>query len=454
MKPKIEILDAVHCRADKALRLEIYNALSFKDVGFRPARFGMKSKVSTRSFIDKRSGLFLTGLLPRVKTFLKNRKIKFAVSKSPIEKLDVRKYSIQAPLRPYQNSALLKIISVQRGVIKAPTGAGKTFIVLAACSVFRDYRILFLCHTKDLLQQTTEEVNTHLPEMRLQIIGGGRSKEFDEDADIVLATIQSFAKIDPVLYMDYFGVVVVDEAHHVNDRDGQFGKVVQHCLTPVKLGLTATLPEKKKDKMALEGIIGPVLYEYATDDAIEDGFLAVPKITMIPIPITTSISLNKKYRDLYIHGIMENRVRNGKIVQLTADRVHDGKSVLIMVKEIDHGELLEALLKKAKIKSTFVRGSTEGKVRNDTKKLLASKKIKVVISTAVWREGINIPSLDVVLNACGGKSEIMTLQSIGRGFRATDEKDKVEVIDFLDPYKYLAEHTIMRLNVYYREKWI
>lgn len=454
MKPTIEIIDAVHCRADKTLRQEIYNSLSFKDVNFRAARFGTKSKVQTRSFIDKRSGLFLTGLLPRVQSFLTNRKIKFKTTKSPIEKVQASKYDMKAVLRPYQETALLKIISHQRGVIKAPTGSGKTIIVLAACSVFRDYRILFLCHTKDLLQQTIDEAKIFLPQMRLQIIGGGMSREFDEDADIVLATIQSFAKIPPENYMDYFGAIMVDEAHHVNDRDSQFGTVVQHCLAPVKLGFTATLPEKTKDKLALEGIIGPVLSEYTTEDGIKDKFLAKPKITMIPIPVSPSIALNKKYKDIYKEGIVNNRIRNGKIIQVTADREHKGKSVLIMVKEVEHGKTIEALLKKSEVKCVFVWGSTEAKARKETKTALSSKKIKVVISTAVWREGINIPSLNVVLNACGGKSEVMTLQVIGRGFRTTNKKDSVELIDFLDPYNYLAQHTILRLNVYYRENWI
>jgi len=454
MKPIIEILDAVHCRADKTLRLEIYNSLSYKDVNFQPARFGTKSKVQTRSFIDRRSGLFLTGLLPRVQTFLTNRKIKFKTTKSPIEKVQTSKYSMKAVLRPYQKTALQEILSKQRGVVKAPTGSGKTIIVLAACSVFRDYRILFLCHTKDLLQQTTDEAKKYLPEMRLQIIGGGMSKEFDEDADIVLATIQSFAKIPPENYMDYFGAIIVDECHHVNDRDSQFGIVLQHCIAPVKLGFTATLPEKTKDKLALEGIIGPILSEYSTTDGIKDGFLATPKITMIPIPTTQSISLNRKYKDIYKEGIVNNRLRNGRIIQATGDRVANGKSVLIMVKEVEHGDIIHDLLKKSKIKSVFIWGSTKGEQRKETKMALSNKKIKVVISTTIWREGINIPSLDVVLNACGGKSEVMTLQAIGRGFRTAKGKDSVELIDFLDPYRYLAEHCIQRLNIYYKEKWI
>jgi superfamily II DNA or RNA helicase len=54
------------------------------------------------------------------------------------------------------------------------------------------------------------------------------------------------------------------------------------------------------------------------------------------------------------------------------------------------------------------------------KNKLINKEVRCVIATTVWREGIDIPSLDCVINAAGGKSEIMTLQGVGRGLRKTD----------------------------------
>jgi len=376
------------------------------------------------------------------------------VSKNPIEKLRHSKYDLDIVLRKYQTKSLRRIIFSQRGVILSPTGSGKTFIILAACSVFRNTPILFLCNTKDLLAQMVEESQIHMAHLRPQIIGGGMSRVIDHNADIIMSTIQSFSKINAMDYSDYFGMVIVDECHHVNSRSCQFGEVVQSMLAPVKLGFTATLPEGRKEKLALEGIIGPVLYEYTTKEGIKSKVLAEPKITLVPVARTKMVGQYHKYRDLYTHGIVNSRVRNGSIVQIVHNRVEQQKSVLIMIKDIDHGDILRSLLRRARVKVAFVQGSTASVLRKETKVALSSKKIKVVISTAVWREGINIPSLDVVVNACGGKSEIMTLQAIGRGFRVTDEKSQVEVVDFLDPYRYLAEHTIQRLAVYYREGWI
>ncbi len=53
-------------------------------------------------------------------------------------------------------------------------------------------------------------------------------------------------------------------------------------------------------------------------------------------------------------------------------------------------------------------------IRDTIQMDLNSKKLMGVVCTTAWKEGINIPSLDVIINAAGGKSEIATLQNLGR----------------------------------------
>ena len=49
------------------------------------------------------------------------------------------------------------------------------------------------------------------------------------------------------------------------------------------------------------------------------------------------------------------------------------------------------------------------------------------------------------------KSEIATLQALGRALRRHDSKQKVFVYDFLDKEKYLADHSRARKRHYKRE---
>ena len=126
-----------------------------------------------------------------------------------------------------------------------------------------------------------------------------------------------------------------------------------------------------------------------------------------------------------------------------------------MIKEIDHGGNLMEVAKIMGLKDIlFIQGATKGEQRKEVKRALQSKEVKAVIVTVIWREGVNIPSLDCVVNAMGGKSEIATLQAIGRGLRTYKEKKEVEIVDFVDCHKYLSQHFTMRLSIYLENNWL
>jgi len=60
------------------------------------------------------------------------------------------------------------------------------------------------------------------------------------------------------------------------------------------------------------------------------------------------------------------------------------------------------------------------------------------------------------VNASGGKSEILTLQSLGRGLRTVPGvKDDVVLVDFFDPSnRYLVDHFGHRVSLYFEEGWL
>jgi len=99
-------------------------------------------------------------------------------------------------------------------------------------------------------------------------------------------------------------------------------------------------------------------------------------------------------------------------------------------------------------------GSTNKSRRIKVKKQLLDKEIYIVICTRVWKEGINIPTLDHVILASGMKDEKQVIQALGRGLRVTEKKTRVKLTDFLDPYRFLSEHSIARLHIYRRNKWM
>ena len=74
-----------------------------------------------------------------------------------------------------------------------------------------------------------------------------------------------------------------------------------------------------------------------------------------------------------------------------------------------------------------------------------------LIGTKILQTGVNIEEITHFINARGMKSEIATLQALGRALRKHNTKDKVYVYDFFDQEKYLVDHSIER-EKHYREE--
>jgi superfamily II DNA or RNA helicase len=72
----------------------------------------------------------------------------------------------------------------------------------------------------------------------------------------------------------------------------------------------------------------------------------------------------------------------------------------------------------------------------------------------VWREGLNIKSLNAIIIAGGGKNEKDLIQACGRGARKDEGKDEFVIVDFIDSAKYLSQHFCERLGVYVSKGWI
>jgi len=461
-KPQITILDSVHCKADKRARRLLLPILQYEATSWKRGKYGNKEMRSSISYLitgrKGTSGTFLTGLLPMVKKVLGD-KINI-VGKEEIIKPCQRPILKGIILRPDQRKTFRAIRLYPRGRIVNFTGSGKTIIGLGIMSMYSNCRRLFLVHTKTLLSQTRKSMIKRLG-IDPFIIGGDSGKPNwkkikKTKSPIVLAMIQSFSNIPVKTYINFFDVTIIDEEHHVNKKKSMYGKVMQNNLSPIRYGLTATKPTTKKELLLNEGLIGPTITTLTVQEGIKIGIAAKPKINLIPVKLDPKINeaSKNKYSLFYQYGIVENRLRNMLIVNEVKKNIKNKETTLIIIERTDHGIILKNILKLKNIKAPFVYGDTENYVRDRVKDRLQDGIVKVVICSKIWREGINIPSLNNVVNACGMKEEKLVIQAAGRGLRSTKTKKTMTITDFLDPYRYLAEHAIARIAVYIDQGWM
>jgi superfamily II DNA or RNA helicase len=108
----------------------------------------------------------------------------------------------------------------------------------------------------------------------------------------------------------------------------------------------------------------------------------------------------------------------------------------------------------------YVDGDTDEKLREEYKERMSTGENKVLVATfGTFSTGISINNLHNIFLVESYKSEILIKQSLGRGMRKMDGKDKVNVIDFVDDFStpryknYLVKHGEARIQIYKNEKF-
>lgn len=170
--------------------------------------------------------------------------------------------------RPYQAEALAAWQgSGGRGVVVLPTGAGKTFLATMAVQAFGLWTLV-LVPTLDLLAQwrTALAEGLDVPAGEIGVVGGGER----EVRPLTVITYESAAR--HLRLATRFGLLVADEVHHLPAT--AYRRIAQGAVAPYRLGLSAT-PERADDgHLALDELVGPVVYRRAPDDLARTGHIS------------------------------------------------------------------------------------------------------------------------------------------------------------------------------------
>ncbi len=452
---KIKIKNPVWMQAQgKEAREILLPCLRYEKEFWRQSQYSKKRSTYKASLIDK-EGYFLAGFKDRIQKYTDGNNVKVKwIQENPF--FSAHPGTPRLPnltLRSDQINIIKKATSSCRGVIKAPTGIGKTVLAMGFLSCFSGPRTLFLVNELTLLEQTYEAMKKQ-NFYNVGRYGGGRL-ENDPYYGIIVSTVQSWVRLDPKRYVDAFDIIIVDECDQGMSEDSQLYKILTNSLADIRIGLSATLPQKEENRLYLEGLLGPVIGEMTTQEGINLGLLAKPKVTFVPTVYNSEIYSIQTYTKAYEKGVVDNPSDNRLVVLTAMDRVQKGKTVLIFVTQVEHGKNLAKIAERLSFPIPFVWGGTESEERQAMKKGLQDRELKCVIANKVWDRGINIPSLDVVINAARGKSDTLTEQRDGRGLRIFEGKTEMEIVEFVDvSNRYLSSHFAFRLNFYTKKGWL
>ena len=334
-------------------------------------------------------------------------------------------------LRPYQEEARQAVESqwekgLKKTLLVLPTGCGKTivFAKVAEDQVRHGSRVLILAHRGELLEQAADKIGKAT---RL----GCAVEKADQTCigswfRVVVGSVQSLMREKRLSQFpeDYFGTIIIDEAHHC--ISGSYQKVLGHFPEARVLGVTAT-PDRG-DMRNLGEVFESLAYEYTLPRAIREGYLSPIKAMTIPLKLDLSgVALQSgdfKAGDLataldpYLYQIA------GEMAKYCRER----KTVVFLPLVKTSQKFRDILLEKG-FRAAEVNG--ESKDRAEILEDFDQGKYNVLCNSMLLTEGWDCPSVDCVVVLRPTKVRSLYSQMVGRGTRLHPGKEHLLLLDFL-----------------------
>lgn len=333
-------------------------------------------------------------------------------------------------LRPYQQEAKESVFQewgkVDRTLLVLPTGCGKTIVfakVTEDC-VRQGKRVLILAHRGELLEQASDKI--------AKATGLKCATEKAEETclgswfRITVGSVQSMQREKRLVQFpgDYFGAIIIDEAHHCIS-DG-YQKVLQHFPGAKVLGVTAT-PDRG-DMRNLGQYFESLAFEYTLPKAIKEGYLSPIKALTIPLKL-----------DLSGVGIQSGDFKVGEVAtaldpylyQIAEEMaVHcQGRKTVVFLPLVKTSQKFRDILLEKGFRAAEVNGDSQ--VRAEILAAFDHGDYNVLCNSMLLTEGWDCPSVDCIVVLRPTKVRSLYSQMVGRGTRLHPGKDHLLLLDFL-----------------------
>ncbi|WP_394538810.1 DEAD/DEAH box helicase family protein [Lysobacter enzymogenes] len=373
-----------------------------------------------------------------------------------------KRHEVKSAKWRHQIQALETFISKTNGILAMATGTGKTRTALSILAELRargaiKSAIITMSGT-DLLGQWRKELlkRSPFPAVYCAFADYKEQQQFINDPTeaLLLVSRQMLAKVLSRLPSEMVSeaIIICDEVHGLGS-DG-LAKALAGRIKPFKyrLGLSAT-PEREYDpegNQFIEGEVGPVIFEFGLEDAIERGILC--ELDYAPLPY----ALSDEDRQA-IHAIIRSHHarsmagehpspeelyrRIASVRKCTATKLapfyeylkaNPGvlERCLIFVENREYGLKVQELVLgfNARIHTYYAA--------DDQKQLETFSKGSVACLITCHRisEGIDIKSVNNVVLFSSSRARLETIQRLGRCLRIDDANPdkRALVVDFVE----------------------
>ena len=326
----------------------------------------------------------------------------------------------------------------RRFILKAPTGAGKTFLASEIIKRFYNKKkVIVLCHRLVLLEQLEKALSQDHSIRKLSV--SEVSIAFD-GYDILLSTNMRAKDIlaDAIPMAD---LVIVDEAHRISPNGRGYKVIIDNFKENGKddarfMGLTAS-PERRTGDQR---------------DQLHLAFDSIIDCADIQNLINEEILVPPIYKPYFVHDLdlKDIDISSGdfpttKLASAIVKSSMIEYSVYIYMKERENvkpkpisawfcpdvsvAEVTLENIEKMGITCAIVTAQTPLAERMNVLEEHEKGKIEAVVSVGVLLEGWDNPNCNIIVHLRPTLSKVLWGQSVGRGLRSAKNKEKCIVID-------------------------
>jgi superfamily II DNA or RNA helicase len=360
-------------------------------------------------------------------------------------------WKFQGELREVQETAVRAMLAEDQGVLCAPPGAGKTVMGCALIARART-SALVLVHRAVLVDQWRATAMQFLGLKRKEIgIWRGPTPRLTRRLDI--AMLPSLTRVeDLATALAGYGVVIVDECHHVPATS--FEAVLKACPSRRVYGLTATPKRKDRLEKLLYAQCGPIRHTLVDTPTNEVRTVKVRRTSVALPPDAGSRPP--------IHIVWEALVRDeSRIRVIVADLLScavAGRSPLVLADRKVYLDRLQGAFaaQAANVACHRLDGQSGKKARAEVFRQIdahyaAGTPFVLFATASLIGEGFDLPRLDTLVLSMPLSWKGRLVQYAGRLHRRHEAKGAAVIFDYVDENHALTNAMFRRRLAGYRE---
>ena len=303
-------------------------------------------------------------------------------------------------LRDYQEDAVGKAEKHEQGIVRAPTGSGKTAMALALLGRIRQPALVIM-RDNNLLEQWKERAvaQAGLAEKEIGILKGGKKLRIGRRLTLALQQTLYSASFPMDEVAGEFGAVLVDECHTVAART--FQRVIDAFPAAHRIGFSADETRRDKKEFLVYDQFGSVISEVDRADLERDGIVHPVTVRLVPTEFAADWYRDAEGGDRDFNKLLDQMTndvaRNELLVQAVRYAMSEGQSPLfIFSHRVDHSTAIaDDYLFRAGIKCGLMLGGEEAATRYaEDKQRLEGGELDAAAGTfKAIGQGIDVPNV-------------------------------------------------------------